>query len=347
MKEIAGDAAILVDPRSTPAITEALTRAAEDPKLRQSLSASGIQRAAQYSWQNTARLTLDVYAEAAGTRGQTPRPLSAPHGLEQAIEKTVQYARLFQYPLKPDELHDRLFDVKIPLEEFHAALKTLRYKPDAAMMELRVDRERISGQAIAEAEPHLRTLASMPFIRMIAFSGSTAHRNMTNMEDIDLFLIVEDGKLWAAFLIAMLWAKAKGLRKTLCMNYLISDAALPLAEHDAFTAQQLASLKPFYGKEVYERFVAANPFVSRCFPNFDPARHRDVYREIVTNSAKPMLERVLRMGPIQLLDRMSRFVLQNYLGRKVNAESDVQLDRRRMKLHLHSNRQAVLDSIRR
>ena len=45
--------------------------------------------------------------------------------------------------------------------------------------------------------------------------------------------------------LATVWAKLKGLRELLCMNYLISDAALPLFEHDAFTAQQVARTLPF------------------------------------------------------------------------------------------------------
>jgi hypothetical protein len=129
------------------------------------------------------------------------------------------------------------------------------------------------------------------------------------------------------------------------MNYAISDAALPLFEHDVFTAQQVASVKPIYGKSVYDRFIAANPFVRRCFPNFNPLRHRDIYPEIATSRAKRWLEALLRTGPVQILERFSRFVLGRYLSGKVNAASDVQLDRCRLKLHLNSHKQAVLDSV--
>src|SRR5262249_7919928 len=142
----------------------------------------------------------------------------------------------------------RLFDVNISLPSLRMMLATANYRPDENLLALRKEREKLSDQAIRDAYPHLRTLASMPFVRMIAFSGATAHRNMNSKEDIDLFLIVEDGKLWASFLLSIVWAKARGLRARLCLNYLISDAALPLLDHDIFTAQQVASLKPIYGK---------------------------------------------------------------------------------------------------
>jgi hypothetical protein len=254
----------------------------------------------------------------------------------------MEYARLFRYPLKPDELRERLFDVRAGEAEFERVLEAIQYAPDKDLLALRDEREKISDRAILEVQGHLHTLASIPFVRMIAFSGSTAHRNMTTTEDVDLFIVAEDGKLWAMFLIAMVWAKAKGLRKRLCMNYVISDAALPLFEHDLFTAQQAASLKPVFGKSVYDRFIAANPFISRCFPNFDAARHRNIYPEIEVPKAKQFLEVLLRMGPIQIVERLSRKILGRYLARKVSRESDVQLDARRLKLHLHSHKQDVL-----
>src|SRR5262249_46030391 len=127
----------------------------------------------------------------------------------------------------------------------------------------------------------------------------------------------------------------------------ISDAALPLFDRDEFTAQQVASLKPFYGKAVYDRFIRANPFVQQCFPNFDPARHRNAYPELESSRLKRFVESVLRLGPVQLLERVSRFALGNYLRKKAGPPADeenpdVLLEPRRLKLHLVSHKREVL-----
>jgi glycosyltransferase involved in cell wall biosynthesis len=342
MKEVAGDAALLIDPRDTKEMAEALVRLSEDETLRCEMSAKGRIRAAQYSWEHTAQLTLDAYRDAmyrTSHRGRAPQR----QAVIDAVRKTVEYAKLFQYPLTRDELRERLFDVAIDPTDIESVLESMDYKPDPHLLTIRAERERISDQAIRSAWPHLVTLASMPFVRMLAFSGSTAHRNMTSTEDLDLFIVVEDGKLWAVFLIAMLWAKVKGLRKTLCMNYLISDAALPLVEHDIFTAQQAASLKPIYGKRVYDSFIDANAFIRRCFPNFEHTRHREALPEIKARRSKRLLATVLRLGPIQLLERISRFAVTRYLSRKIAADSDVRLEPRRLKLHLHSHRPENLE----
>jgi glycosyltransferase involved in cell wall biosynthesis len=352
LKEVAGDAALLVDPLDTRALTEALSLVAEDSVMRESLSRKGVQRAAHFSWESTARLTLDAYSEASDAGTVYHAPLSSNRGdpkprLHQAIQRTLDYAALFQYPLTPDELHDRLFDVAVARDTLDAELRAIQYKPDAGLLAIRSTREAISDAAIRDAQPHLRALASLPFIRMVAFSGATAHRNMPSAEDLDLFIIVEDGKLWACFLIAILWARLKGLRKHLCMNYLISSEVLPLFESDAFTAQQMASLKPIFGKDVYDAFIDANPFVRRHFPNFDPSRHREMHGEIAAKIGKGLCEGILRLGPIQILERVSRFALSRYLGRKAVAaskhgECEVLLERRRLKLHLNSHKNSVL-----
>jgi glycosyltransferase involved in cell wall biosynthesis len=66
--EVAGDAAILVDPHDTGAIGEALGRALTDGPLRADLRARGLDRAREFSWERAARDTLSVYQIVAAQR---------------------------------------------------------------------------------------------------------------------------------------------------------------------------------------------------------------------------------------------------------------------------------------
>ncbi len=66
--EIAGDAALLVDPRNVGALAEAMGRLLSDDALRTNLRARGLERAKQFSWQRTARETLSIYESAAAKR---------------------------------------------------------------------------------------------------------------------------------------------------------------------------------------------------------------------------------------------------------------------------------------
>lgn len=65
LPEVAGDAALLVEPEREEAIAEALKRLSQDDLLRARLSAAGLQRAAEFTWTRTAALTLKAYERVA------------------------------------------------------------------------------------------------------------------------------------------------------------------------------------------------------------------------------------------------------------------------------------------
>lgn len=63
MPEVAGDAALLVDPLSTDSIAEGLKELALDPGKRGELRGKGLRRTAEFSWKEIAESTLQVYRE--------------------------------------------------------------------------------------------------------------------------------------------------------------------------------------------------------------------------------------------------------------------------------------------
>jgi glycosyltransferase involved in cell wall biosynthesis len=67
LPEVAGDAALLVDPVRPDALADALRAALTDEPLRATLRDRGTTRAAQFTWERTARETLAVYAQVLDT----------------------------------------------------------------------------------------------------------------------------------------------------------------------------------------------------------------------------------------------------------------------------------------
>jgi glycosyltransferase involved in cell wall biosynthesis len=61
LPEVAGEAALPVDPRSVAGLTEAIERVINDRELAARLSESGKRRAERFSWDEAARQTLEVY----------------------------------------------------------------------------------------------------------------------------------------------------------------------------------------------------------------------------------------------------------------------------------------------
>ena len=73
LPEVAGDAALLVDPFDETVIADALRNLIENPDRRNDLRVKGIERAKRFSWQQTARLTLQAY-ERGRLRDNSSRP---------------------------------------------------------------------------------------------------------------------------------------------------------------------------------------------------------------------------------------------------------------------------------
>ncbi|MFH0985291.1 MAG: glycosyltransferase family 1 protein, partial [Candidatus Omnitrophota bacterium] len=61
--EVAGKAAVFVDPRDTSAIAAGMKCLALDETLRSELRLKGFERIKKFSWQKTARETIEVYKE--------------------------------------------------------------------------------------------------------------------------------------------------------------------------------------------------------------------------------------------------------------------------------------------
>ncbi len=71
LPEVAGDAALYVEPRDANALANAMRRVLEDERLRIKLSEAGERRAQQFSWTRTAQMTRAVYERVARESQQT------------------------------------------------------------------------------------------------------------------------------------------------------------------------------------------------------------------------------------------------------------------------------------
>jgi glycosyltransferase involved in cell wall biosynthesis len=77
LPEVAGEAALLFDPQREAQVGDAIERLLHDGELREQLIARGRERVKQFTWQRTARGTLDSYAHALGLP-KAPVPWGVP-----------------------------------------------------------------------------------------------------------------------------------------------------------------------------------------------------------------------------------------------------------------------------
>jgi hypothetical protein len=271
--------------------------------------------------------------------------------LDDAIWKTIAYAGLFQYPLRLDELCRRLMDVEATEQQIAACLGgaslASRVRFDGGFIHPRGSEDWIlrrqsrgehTRRLLARHDRALTALAAFPFVRMVALSGACAHGNATD-DDVDVFLVTCRARLWLTTLLLMAASKAAGLRRSLCINYIVAEDGLALPERDRFTAAEIVALQPLAGRTVYRRFVEANRWGAPLHPNFFKAYAAESER-VAEDVGSPRVEALLDAMGAAGLERLARRALEPYLRRRVIGDG-VALTDQRLKLHGHDHRPSV------
>jgi len=74
LPEVAGDAAVLVDPHFPQAIADGIYTVLTDESVRRTLRQKGLVRAAQFSWEQSVRRVLDIYRDAGAPASSSAPP---------------------------------------------------------------------------------------------------------------------------------------------------------------------------------------------------------------------------------------------------------------------------------
>ena len=292
------------------------------------------------------------------TRAQTSGAASLTDP-ERAIARSVSYASIFDYPLTLAELRQTLIESRqTPTEILGIYSSSAALQAEVTFQDgffcLRGREDTVPERQVREA--HSRTflrahhtllalVSAMPFVRMVALSGSVAHLNLEGTGDLDLCIVTRGRRVWSVTVAIILLAKLLGRRRTVCANFVVADSRLVLEPQDLFTASQVIHLKPIVGVEVYRQFLAANPFVQRFYPNFHaPVPPRFSLKQAAAHAAKRTAEALLFL-PSMAAEAVCRRAYRAYLLRRAatwHSPDQVRLDDDLLKLHTHSHRKRVL-----
>jgi len=160
---------------------------------------------------------------------------------------------------------------------FNLPLYTL--PPHRIFFDERVDRAHISRKKIEGAIPFIQLLARITSLQMIGLSGGVAMMNAGRGDDIDFFIITSAGRLWTTRMSVLAGAEMCGVRRkrksrrvkdSLCFNLFFeeTDLTVPKEKQNLYVAHEIVQMKPFVIKDnSYSRFLMANQWVRRFFPN--------------------------------------------------------------------------------
>jgi hypothetical protein len=281
--------------------------------------------------------------------------------IEASVLRAVTYASLFQYPLTASEVRRTLVRCRMTEAAIITLFQSSRYLRARlayhggffvpagceAWVAERANRAARSRRVIQAHRRYLDVLCALPFIRLVAISGSVAHLNATGSADLDLFVITRGRRVWLIATAMVVIAKLMGCRKTVCANFVMADRDLAVAPADEFSANQIIHLRPVTGGDAYRTLLDANPFVRAMYPNFDPEEEAvPLFRP---RAGAATLRRVLAIVgavPAAGLERVCRWAYGAHLRRRLKtwaSPGQVRLTPTQLKLHGNSHRAAIAE----
>ncbi|MGE5377988.1 MAG: hypothetical protein ACM3XO_23245 [Bacteroidota bacterium] len=205
-------------------------------------------------------------------------PNAGSNEISQAVFNTLLYSDVYDFPLTAREIHRYLSGRAASYEEVCQALKedprftragdyfTLPGRQE--IVSVREMREKRSQGLLPLALKYGKIIGRLPFIRMVALTGSLAVHNVSGFEDFDYMLVTRPGRLWTARAFVLLFGRfTRQAGHTICPNVIVSEESLTWSQHDLYSARDLCQMIPISGMSVYQKLIQANQWVEDFLPN--------------------------------------------------------------------------------
>jgi predicted nucleotidyltransferase len=209
--------------------------------------------------------------------------------VETAILNTLKYRQIFDCPMSCHQIWNFLISSKhIDEQIFTKALNEMVRdnkinlkgswyfvgKIDEVKIEKRRERAEKLGQQARKITGYLKQI---PWIEMIAVTGSVAAYNADDRSDIDMMVVTKPNRLWltrlflvsALKLLGVYWNTQKPAG-TICPNILITFDNLTWSsdKQNVYTANEVSLLCPlFFRHNCYFTFLHQNSWVTRYLGN--------------------------------------------------------------------------------
>lgn len=246
----------------------------------------------------------------------------APEGLTKSELFSLLYHDLFDYPLNTrDIIRWNASGSKIEkLEDPEVSTRGGFYflKQKEGLVYKRLLRKRISAKKLGIAQKAANILALVPWIKMIAVTGSLAMENSSDESDIDLMIVTQKGMLWTTRAFAYIVIHAFGLsarkpndlqqKDKLCLNIWLDEGDLVWDKRSFYTAHEIAQIVPLINKDqTYERFLYKNKWILGYWPSAVVIKNLKL--RIKNSTSNP-----------GLIERVCYWIQRQYMNPKITRE---------------------------
>lgn len=213
--------------------------------------------------------------------------------MEKTVLKTLIYAGIFDYPLKAYEIHKWLIGKQASLFQVEKALiKLLKkrrivnfrgyyfLKNQKGLILKRKNKEEQSKVYFRKVKILSYFLKIVPWIKLVGISGGLALNNASKKDDIDLFIITSQKRIWLSRVLAIIILDLLGVRRKvrmgkskvagkICLNIFLQEDKLEQTKKDLYTSHEVLQMKVLWQREgIYSRYLEFNEWAFKFLPNW-------------------------------------------------------------------------------
>jgi hypothetical protein len=133
-------------------------------------------------------------------------------------------------------------------------------------------REKIADKKVNHARGLFKYLSWVPWIRFAGVTGSVSHENACKEDDIDIFLVVQNNRLWLSRLAEQMVLRARGARLSfgdkdrrdrICINYYLSERDLDMRNQtdNFFTALEIVTMRAVFREDFLPEIYSRNKWM--------------------------------------------------------------------------------------
>ena len=222
---------------------------------------------------------------------------------EQAVLKTLAYFDVFNYPMKPSEIHQFAPILMSPLNVVpclnymvnHGLIfqhgKFFSINSDPAVAESRKANSKTTDKSIALAKRFSRFLSRVPFVDGVFAADTNSFELHPEGVELDFSIIAKPNRAWLCRFFIRLYMSLFWFRssKSFGLNHIIDGGQLQLDDKSLMMATKLKMLTPMVNQELYSSFIKSNTWANQFLPNLKQKAKEDV-PELSKNVLKSIIE---------------------------------------------------------
>lgn len=260
-----------------------------------------------------------------------PRPRANEKKCDFAIKKTLAYSSIFKYPLSFYQLSTFLLSkksydydfftkaVRRVVKKKHVRAKEGKFYHPSCKPVSWVIRKKYTKDLLDESQFGFKMLKAIPWIKLLAVTGSVAAYNATKDDDIDLFVITEKNRVWLTrgFVILILkainkYAQNGETNRKFCCNLYIDESNLkwPQDKQSMYIAREIITMHPVINRDnTYFAFMKENMWLKEYFCNFH-----------ITFAEVTQTKKVEKSRLINRLEKTAKDLQMRYMKKKKTTE---------------------------